>query len=99
APFCAIVMIDWHYNKKKYTPNFLKTAMSLKNLRVGWRTLVAFLIGFAVMIPFMDTSLIVGYFSHKLQGADLAFYVGFIVTAVIYFFLRRNESKLRKVSA
>ncbi len=89
APFCAIVMIDWYHHKKLYTPKYLQSAMTLRNLRTGWRALVAFVVAFAIMIPFMDTSLVVGYFSHKMQGADLAFYVGFMVAAVVYLGLLR----------
>jgi NCS1 family nucleobase:cation symporter-1 len=89
APFFAIVMIDWHYNKRKYTPAFLRSALSFKNLGFSWPAIVSFVVGFAVMVPFMDTSLVVGYFAHKLQGADLAFYVGFIVTGVLYYALRK----------
>jgi nucleobase:cation symporter-1, NCS1 family len=89
APFCAIVMIDWYYHKRKYTADYLKTALAFNNLKFGWAAIISFLIGFAAMIPFMDTSLVVGYVSHKLQGADLAFYVGFIVAGLLYFVLRR----------
>jgi nucleobase:cation symporter-1, NCS1 family len=89
APFCAIVMLDWYYNKKKYTPSHLKSALSFKNLGFGWPAIVAFVVGFAVMIPFMDTSIVVGYFAHKLQGADISYYVGFIVTGVLYYVLRK----------
>jgi purine-cytosine permease-like protein len=28
APFCAIVMIDWHYGRHLYTPSFLRTRWS-----------------------------------------------------------------------
>lgn len=90
SPFCAIVMIDWHYNKKKYTPTFLKKAMAFNNLKFGWPAIISFVIGFLVMIPFMDTSLIVGPVAHMLQGADLAFYVGFVVTAILYYVLRKR---------
>ncbi len=89
APFCSIVMIDWYYNGKKYTASFLQSALAFKNLSSGWPALVSFIIGFAVMIPFMDTSLVFGYISQQLQGSDLAFYVGFIVTGVLYYFLRK----------
>lgn len=91
APFCAIVMIDWQTNKKKYVPSFLESAMAFKNLRSGWPALVSFLLGFAIMIPFMDTSLVVGFVSHKLQGADIAFFIGFLATGVIYLVLRRLQ--------
>lgn len=92
APFVAIVMIDWHYNKKKYTPAYLKNAMAFNNLKVGWPALISFVVGFLAMVPFMDTSLIVGSIAHRLQGADLAFYVGFLVGGALYLILRRGSN-------
>ena len=32
APFVAIVMIDWHYNKARYTPEFLRRALNSGSL-------------------------------------------------------------------
>jgi len=91
APFCAIVMIDWHYAKDRYTPRFLRKALNFGNLRNGWPALVAFVVGFAVMVPFMNTSLITWHpFANALDGADLAFYVGFVVAGIIYFVLRKS---------
>src|SRR5216683_1605737 len=76
APFCAIVMIDWHYNKARYTPSFLRGALGFRKLGSGWPAIVAFVVAFGVMVPFMNTSIIVGPFASSLKQADIAFYVG-----------------------
>jgi NCS1 family nucleobase:cation symporter-1 len=89
APFCAIVMIDWHYAKDRYTPSFLRSALAFRKLSTGWPALVAFVVGFGCMVPFMNTSIIVGPAATALDGADLSFYVGFIVTGILYYVLRR----------
>lgn len=89
APFCAIVIIDWHYGKDRYTPGYLRGALGFRQLRDGWPALVAFVTGFAAMVPFMDTSIVVGPAARALHGADIAFYVGFAVAAVVYYGLRR----------
>jgi NCS1 family nucleobase:cation symporter-1 len=89
SPFCAIVMIDWHYNKAKYVPSFLRGALGFQNLSSGWPAIVAFCVAFGVMVPFMNTSIIVGPFANALKGADIAFYVGFFVAGVLYYVLRR----------
>jgi nucleobase:cation symporter-1, NCS1 family len=89
APFCAIVLIDWHYNKGKYMPGFLYWALEFRRLRGGWTALVAFIVGFGAMVPFMNTSLIVGPGAKALDGADIAFYIGFVVTGILYFILRK----------
>ncbi|MDQ0189170.1 cytosine permease [Alicyclobacillus cycloheptanicus] len=51
---------------------------------VLWQGVVSFLMGIAVSIPFMDSSLYEGPVSKMLGGADLAFYVGFIAAALAY---------------
>jgi hypothetical protein len=49
-------------------------------------------VGFASMVPFMNTSQ-VGWHpvADYLQGADISYYVGFVVTAVVYSILRRMD--------
>jgi nucleobase:cation symporter-1, NCS1 family len=89
APFCAIVMIDWHYNRARYSPSFLRGALGFAKLGNGWPAIVSFCVGFGVMVPFMNTSIIVGPVANTLDGADTAFYVGFVVTGVLYWLLRR----------
>ncbi len=82
-------MIDWHYNKARYTPSFLRGALGFRKLGSGWPAIVAFVVAFGVMVPFMNTSIIVGPFASSLKQADIAFYVGFVVAGVLYYVLRR----------
>jgi NCS1 family nucleobase:cation symporter-1 len=44
----------------------------------------AFLAGFGAAVPFMNTSLFVGPVARTLHGADLAYFVAFVVTAAFY---------------
>ena len=37
----------------------------------------------------MNTSIIVGPVANALKGADIAFYVGFVVAGVLYYVLRK----------
>ena len=88
APFCAIVMIDWRYGKDQYSPSFLRSMLAFRDLGSGWPALTAFVVGFIAMLPFMNTSIVVGPVARALHGADLAFYVGFLVTGALYYPLR-----------
>jgi NCS1 family nucleobase:cation symporter-1 len=63
--------------------------MEYRNLSTGWPALVALVVGFGAMVPFMDTGLLVGPIASALQGADLSFYVGFVVAGVVYYALRK----------
>src|SRR6266581_2790418 len=88
APFCAIVMIDWHYGRGRYAPSFLRSALIFRNLGNGWPAIVACVLGLGAMVRFMNSTIVVGPIAKALHGADLAFYVGFVVTGVLYYALR-----------
>ena len=99
APFCAIVMIDWHHHRDEYDPSRLRAALMFRRLRPGWQALVAFLLAFGAMVPFMDTSVFEGPAGKALHGGDIAFFVGFITAALLYFPLRRIGAGADAVSA
>jgi nucleobase:cation symporter-1, NCS1 family len=89
APFLAIILIDWYLRGGRVSREGLARLMEYRNLSLGWPALAALLIGFGAMVPFMDTGLLVGPIASALQGADISFYVGFVVAGVVYFALRR----------
>ncbi|MBO0833785.1 MAG: cytosine permease, partial [Actinobacteria bacterium] len=89
APFCAIVLIDWHYHSGSYQPSYLRSALGFRQLRAGWPALAAFVLAFGAMVPFMNTSIVVGPAAAAMHGADIAFYVGFIVAGLLYYGLLR----------
>jgi len=91
APFLAIVLIDWHDRHGSITYEGLSALMDLKNLTTGWPALVSLVVGFGTMVPFMNTGLLVGPVAKALDGADLSFYVGFVVAAAMYLPLRKLE--------
>ena len=70
----------------------------------NWRGLVAYLVGFAAMIPFFSTALYTGPIAESLGGADISVFVGLPVAAVLYWILTRNldmteEQRLAAVEA
>jgi purine-cytosine permease-like protein len=58
--------------------------------RWGWRGLVAYLVGFAAMVPFFSTPSFTGPVAKALDGADLSLFVGLPVSAVLYYVLARS---------
>ena len=86
-PFVAVQMVDWW--RRRGNPD-VRHLVRQDMLRPGWDALAAMLIGFGVAVPFMDTSLYIGYASsHWLQYGDIAFVVGFVVGGGSYALLRR----------
>jgi NCS1 family nucleobase:cation symporter-1 len=51
---------------------------------------VAYVIGIAVQIPFMNTPLYTGPIADYLGGADLSWIVGLVATGPIYYFMARG---------
>jgi NCS1 family nucleobase:cation symporter-1 len=84
APFLAIVLIDWYRRRGRVTRENLVLLMRFSALSSGWPALVALVVGFGAMLPFMNTGLIVGPVATALHGADLSFYVGFVAAAAVY---------------
>ena len=85
-PFVAVQMVDWWRRRgRPDVTHLVRTDL----LRPGWDALAAMLIGFVAAIPFMDTSLYIGYASsHWLQYGDIAFPVGFVVGGASFALLR-----------
>ena len=52
--------------------------------RWNWRGLLAYGIGFVVMIPFFSTGFYTGPVARALKGADLAMLVGLPVATLVY---------------
>jgi purine-cytosine permease-like protein len=70
--------------------------------RWNWRGLLAYGIGFAVMIPFFSTGIYTGPVARSLKGADLAMLVGLPVATLVYLFACRSmdlEADRRRAAA
>src|SRR4051794_19665542 len=66
--------------------------------RWGWRGIVAYLVGFAAMVPFFSTGLYTGAIAETLGGADLSLFIGLPVAGGLYWLLARTidvESETR----
>jgi purine-cytosine permease-like protein len=59
--------------------------------RWGWRGIVAYLIGFGAMVPFFAVgTAYVGPAARAMKGADISFFVGLPIAAVLYFVFSRS---------
>jgi nucleobase:cation symporter-1, NCS1 family len=76
--------------------------------RWGWRGLVAYLVGFAAMVPFFDVSSAAGTLYQgpvaDALGADISFFIGLPVAGILYWVLCRSidvdaETELARAEA
>jgi purine-cytosine permease-like protein len=59
--------------------------------RWGWRGILAYLIGFAAMTPFFNVgTLYEGPAAKALGGADISFFVGLPIAAILYYVFSRS---------
>jgi NCS1 family nucleobase:cation symporter-1 len=81
--FVAVVVIDWR-RRRREADGTVDVAAALAHRRSGWPAVLALVAGMASTLLFMNTALWVGPVAALLHGADLAYYVGFAVSAVVY---------------
>jgi NCS1 family nucleobase:cation symporter-1 len=80
--FVAIVTIDWYYRVRgRQTINPARESTVRADAIVA---LTTFVVAFGAAVPFMDTSIIVGPVAKAWDGADVAYFVNFLVAAIIY---------------
>lgn len=81
TPWLGVMLVGWygHHRFPDERPGIV------------WVALLSFVIGFLVSIPFMSSTLYTGPIAHALHGADLTFYVGFVVSAGLYAGLTRGS--------
>jgi NCS1 family nucleobase:cation symporter-1 len=89
GPWAAIVIIDWRRRGASIDGN---KAVDFSMLPTGLNALLALIVGFVVSIPFMNQTLFVGPFVDALGGADIAYFVGFIVAGIVYWALENRSS-------
>jgi purine-cytosine permease-like protein len=90
TPWTAINLVDFYLVRKgHYSVREIFNPHGMYG-RWNWRGLLAYGIGFAVMIPFFSTGLYTGPVARALKGADLAMLVGLPVATLVYLLACRS---------
>ncbi|MGW9434295.1 cytosine permease, partial [Streptomyces decoyicus] len=87
--FVGIVLVDARLRAKARRGAPIDVEAEFARPQPWWPACAAFVVAFAAAVPFMDTTLFVGPVAAALHGADLAYYVAFIVSVAVYAPLRR----------
>ena len=80
--FVAIVVIDWLIRIKGRRS--INPALEVTDRTDAIAAIAVFVLSYAAAIPFMDTTLIHGPVAQAWHGADIAYFVNFLVAAVLY---------------
>lgn len=90
VPWTSVNLVDYFFVRRgHYVISEIFKANGLYG-NWGWRGMVAYLIGLISMIPFAVTVWYVGPVAEDLGGADIALFVGLIVSGIAYMLLGRT---------
>jgi NCS1 family nucleobase:cation symporter-1 len=93
VPWTAINLIDFYLiHRGHYDLDSIFAADGGIYGRFNNRAIVAYVLGILVQIPFMNTPLYSGPVSGWLNGADLSWIVGLVVTGPVYYLLARGTT-------
>jgi purine-cytosine permease-like protein len=86
--FLGVVLADWAMRRGR-----LDTALVFNRRHRNRAGVIAFVLGIAACVPFMNQSLYIGWIASTYpQTGDLSFAVGFIVSAAAYWLLSRGRA-------
>jgi len=90
TPWTAINLVDFYMVRKGHYS--IREIFNPRGMygKWNWRGLIAYFIGFVVMIPFFSTGLYMGSIARALGGADIAMLVGLPVAGIVYLIACRS---------
>ncbi|NIE69006.1 cytosine permease [Burkholderia sp. Ax-1719] len=97
VPWTAINLIDFYViHKGKYDVASIFEADGGIYGRFNPQALIAYAVGIAVQIPFMNTPMYAGPVPQYLDGADLSWVIGLVLTSPLYYWLATRDTAYRR---
>lgn len=90
-PWTAINLVDFYFIKKGRYDVAEMFKVNGKYRAVNWSTIAIFVVSVLAQIPFISASYFEGPVARELGGVDLAWVVGIIVPAALYFLANRKD--------
>jgi len=90
VPWTAVNLVDYYLVRRGHYA--IAEIFKPRGLygRWGWRGIVAYLVGFAAMVPFFSTGLFTGPLARAFGGTDLSLFVGLPVAGGLYYLFARS---------
>ncbi|NMP24536.1 purine-cytosine permease family protein [Sulfobacillus harzensis] len=98
-PWTAINLVDFYFVRNgEYR---IADIFKLDGIyhRVNWRTMLVYVIGVLVEIPFMDATFYEGPVAKAMGGGDISWLIGLAVSAPLYYLLSRGSRANQDVQA
>ncbi|MFC7394185.1 purine-cytosine permease family protein [Scopulibacillus cellulosilyticus] len=96
VPWTAINLIDFYMLRKG---NYNIEAIFDLNGEYGkfnWIAIGSYVLGIVLQFPFMNTEIYEGIVAKWLNGADIAWFIGLFIPAVLYYVLMKNRLVYKK---
>jgi NCS1 nucleoside transporter family len=98
-PWTAINLVDYYLIRRgEYDVEAFFDPSGGPYGRVGWIGIAAYFIGIAVEVPFMSTELYTGPAASAMNGTDLSWLVGLVITVPLYYLLAVRQAARRPTS-
>jgi NCS1 family nucleobase:cation symporter-1 len=100
VPWTSINLVDFYLIRRGryHVPSFFRRDGGQYG-RIQWETVAVYLIGFAVEVPFVNTTFYEGPIARSLNGTDVSWLVGLVVTVPLYYFSASRRGLRAEVSA
>lgn len=98
-PWLAILSIDFYWNHRRGHDYLSAGEFYNKSGPLGgvkWAGVGAFIVGIGVSVPFMATNLYTGPIGNALGGADISYFISFIVAGAIYGWASRMKPTIAR---
>jgi len=97
VPWTAINLIDFYViHKGRYDIGSIFKVDGGIYGRFNPQALIAYAIGILVQIPFMNTPMYAGPVPKYLDGADLSWVIGLVLTSPLYYWLATRDTQYRR---
>jgi nucleobase:cation symporter-1, NCS1 family len=93
VPWTAINLVDFYLIRRERYDVAAMFDPNGRYGRVNRRTLIAYLVGVGVEVPFVSTEFYTGPMVQRLGGADISWLLGLAVSAGLYWVLQRNHAE------
>jgi nucleobase:cation symporter-1, NCS1 family len=94
VPWTVINLIDYYIiNRGNYdVPSLFRADGGIYG-RVNWGTVLIYLAGFGIEVPFVNTTLYEGFIAKAMNGTDISWLVAIVVIAPVYYFYAASRKK------
>lgn len=91
TPWSAINLVDYYFFSHEKIDRAALIDPDGKYGKYNWMALIIYIVGVIIQMPFLASGLYTGPIAKAMGYVDLSWVVGFVVPAIVYYFLRGHQ--------